>query len=171
MAMYALATLPLIRQLQDTTPTVQQVWYADDATSAGSCLDLRTWWGEVQQYGPLFGYYPNSSKTYLVVKEEHEQNAKALFADTNVHITIHGKCHLGAALGSRSFAEEYVSSKVEEWVKEIVNLAEVATSQPHAAYVAFTHGLSSCWNFLFRTVPDIKELLVLMEKAIHQHMF
>ena len=42
MAMYALATLPLIRQLQDTTPTVQQVWYADDATSAGSCLDLRT---------------------------------------------------------------------------------------------------------------------------------
>ena len=85
MAMYGLATLPLIRQLQDTTPTVQQVWYADDATSAGSSLDLRAWWGEIQQYGPLFGYYPNSSKTYLVVKEEHEQNANALFADTHNH--------------------------------------------------------------------------------------
>ena len=62
MAMYALATLPLIHRLQDTTPTVQQVWYADDATTGGSCLDLRAWWGEIQQYDPLFGYYPNSSR-------------------------------------------------------------------------------------------------------------
>ena len=43
---------------------------------------------------PLAAYYPNSAKTYLIVKEEHEHKAKALFADTNVHVTINGKRHL-----------------------------------------------------------------------------
>ena len=127
MAMYALATLPIIHQLRHSFPTVQQVWYADDATSSGSCSDLRAWWDQLQQLGPIFGYHPNSSKTYLVVKEEHEEKAKALFADTNVHITIHGKCHLGAALGSRSFTEEYVSCKVKELVDDIMHLAAVAS--------------------------------------------
>ena len=170
MAMYALATLPIIHQLRHSFPTVQQVWYADDATSSGSCSDLRAWWDQLQKLGPIFGYHPNSSKTYLVVKEEHEEKAKALFADTNVHITIHGKRHLGAALGSRSFTEEYVSCKVKEWVDDIMNLAAVASSQPHAAYAAFTHDLSSRWNYLSRTIPDIEDLFLPLEKAIHQHL-
>ena len=170
MAMYALATLPIIHQLRHSFPTVQQVWYADDATSSGSCSDLRAWWDQLQKLGPIFGYHPNSSKTYLVVKEEHEEKAKALFADTNVHITIHGKRHLGAALGSRSFTEEYVSCKVKEWVDDIMHLAAVASSQPHAAYAAFTHGLSSRWKYLSRAIPDIEDLLLPLEKAIHQHL-
>ena len=61
-----------------------------------------------------FGYHPNSAKTYLIVKEEYENKAKALFADTDVHVTINGKRHLGAALGANTFTEEYVSSKVRE---------------------------------------------------------
>ena len=170
MAMYALATLPIIDQLRHSFPTVQQVWYADDTTSSGSCSDLRTWWDQLQKLGPIFGYHPNSSKTYLVVKEEHEEKAKALFADTNVHITIHGKRHLGTALGSMSFTEEYVSCKVKEWVDDIMHLAAVASSQPHAAYAAFTHGLSSRWNYLSRTIPDIEDLLLPLDKAIHQHL-
>ena len=42
------------------------------------------------------------------------------------------------ALGSQTFTEEYVSGKVQEWTKEIKHLAQVAVSQPHAAYAAFT---------------------------------
>ena len=47
-------------------------------------------------------YHPNASKTYLVVKQEHMTNALELFVDTDVHITIQGKRHLGAAIGSRT---------------------------------------------------------------------
>ena len=88
--------------------------------------------------GPAYGYHPNSSKTYLIVKEEHESKAKELFADTDVHITINGKRHLGAAIGAKSFSEEYVSRKVGEWVNEIKSLSTIALTQPHAAYAAFT---------------------------------
>ena len=99
---------------------MKQVWFADDATGAGSCESLRQWWDQVERVGPTFGYYPNSTKTYLIVKEEHENKAKALFANTDVHITTHGKWHLGAALGANTFTEEYVSGKVREWVEEIL---------------------------------------------------
>ena len=41
MAMYALATKPLIRKLRSDVPSINQVWYADEAASAGICEDLR----------------------------------------------------------------------------------------------------------------------------------
>ena len=60
------------------------------------------------------------------MKEEHEVCAIEVFDGTGVQITAEGKCHLGAAIGSRSFAKEYLSSKVEEWTEEIKRLAKVA---------------------------------------------
>ena len=40
------------------------------------------------------GYYPNASKTYLVVKEESHQCTTQAFANTSVIITTEGKQHL-----------------------------------------------------------------------------
>ena len=57
LAMYALAIVPLIHKLKINAPDVKQVWYADDATCAGSCEKLRQWWDNVERYGPLLGYY------------------------------------------------------------------------------------------------------------------
>ena len=141
MAMYTIAIKPLITTLKERCPSVKQAWYADDATAASSCYNMRLWWDELTNLGPLFGYHPNPSKTYLVVKEEHIENATQAFADTGVQITTDGKCHLGAAIGSHTFTCEYVSRKVHEWTEEVERLAQVATSQPHATYAAFVHGL------------------------------
>ena len=170
MAMYALAITPLIDQLKTKCPEVHQAWFADDATGASTCEGLRSWWNKLTDRGPSFGYHPNASKTYLVVKQEHENSAREKFAGTDVHITIHGKRHLGAALGSKTFTEEYVNDKVQGWTKDIMNLSQVALSQPHAAYAAYIHGLSNRWSYLLRTVPDIDDLLQPLENAIHQHL-
>ena len=137
MAMYAIAITPLIDLLQKSCPAVPQVWFADDATGAATCTGLREWWNKLTEYGPSFGYHPNASKTYLVVKQEYEESAKTAFADTEVHITTQGKRHLGAALGFKTFTEEYVTEKVQKWTGDIKNLAKIATSQPHAAYAAW----------------------------------
>ena len=53
---------------------------------------------------------------------------------------------------------------------EIEKLYEIATFHPQAAYAAFTHGLTSRWNSLMRTVPDIEELLHPLKDAI-RHQF
>ena len=113
MAMYALAITPLISQLGTSCEDVKQTWHADDATAASICVKLRHWWEELNHHGPLFVYYPNDSKTYLLVKQGFEEVSTEAFSGTGVRITTHCKRHLVAALGSRSFTEEYVSDKVE----------------------------------------------------------
>ena len=60
--------------------------------------------------------------------------------------TIEGHKHLGAALGSRSFLEEYVGEKVDKWVNEVTKLADFAISQPQASNAAFTFGLRHRWT-------------------------
>ena len=85
-----------------------------------------------------------------------------------MNITLDGKRHLGAALGTRSFVVSYVQKVVSEWVGEMEQLSSIAVSQPHAAYAAFTHGLTSKWTFLARTTPNIGDLLQPLEQVIRQ---
>ena len=73
---------------------------------------------------------------------------------TCVSIAVEGKRHLGAALSTSSFVKSYVRHKVSGWVHKLEHLSSIAATQPHAAYVAFTHSLNSKWTYLARTIPD-----------------
>ena len=83
-------------------------------------------------------------------------------------ITVEGRRHLGAAVGTRMFTELYVQEKVSGWDKEVERVADIAATQHHAAYTAFTHGLASRWTYLARTIPDIADLLQPLEDMIRQ---
>ena len=164
MAMYAIGILPLIQRL--SSESTKQTWYADDAAACGNLTHLRSWWDQLIDFGPTYGYHPNASKTWLIVKEEKFEEATTAFEGTGVSITQEGKRHLGAALGTIKFIESYVKNKVSEWVHEIEVLSTFAATQPHAAYAAFTHGFTSRWTFLARTTPNIGNLLQPLEEAI-----
>ena len=97
---------------------------------------------EMLSSGPSYGCFVNPGKTWLIVKPQHERDAKELFSGTGIGITSEGKRHLGAALGSRSFLESYISDKVKMWTSTILNLSLIAKTQPHAAYCAFVHAVS-----------------------------
>ena len=119
-------------------------------------------------YTPEYGYHPNASKSWLIVKQDYLEQAKSLFNDTGVSITTEGQRYLGAALGSSSFVESYVQNKINGWIQEINQLSVIAQSQPHAAYAAFTHGLSHKWSFLSRTIPNIDNMFTPLETTIRQ---
>ena len=51
------------------------------------------------------GYFPNASKTHLVIKPELMDEATKIFTNTSTQITTQGQRHLGAAIGTTSFAE------------------------------------------------------------------
>ncbi|CAB3991272.1 Hypothetical predicted protein [Paramuricea clavata] len=97
MAMYALAITPLIKRLKEQAPNASQVWFADDSSAAGRLRALRVWWQRLTILGPEFGYFPNASKTTMVVKEEFFDQAKDLFKETGIKITTDGHKILGAA--------------------------------------------------------------------------
>ena len=61
-----------------------------------------------------------------------------------------------------------MNDKVLEWVGEVARLSSIASSQPHAAYAALTHGLISKWTYLMRKVQGIGDLFEPLEKAIRQ---
>ena len=151
MPMYAIATIPLIRSLPSN---VQQAWYADDVSASGSLKHLRAWWDELLSLGPAYGYNANALKMWLITKQQYLQTAKEAFKGTLVNITTEGRSHLGAALGTREYIEQYVNKKVTEWCSELEKLTSIAETQPHAAYAA-THGLASKWNYISHTTPNI----------------
>ena len=83
-----------------------------------------------------------------------------------MNITCDGRPYLGAAIGTQEFCKKFLEDRVKVWSAEILLLARIAESQPHAAFSAFTHGLSSKWRFVFRTVPGIAEFLQPLEDVI-----
>ena len=85
--------------------------------------------------GPSYGYFVNSGKTWLIVKPQHEHDAKELFSGTGIGITSEGKRHLGAALGRHSLLESYISDKVKVWTSTILILSLIAKTQPHSVTV------------------------------------
>ena len=91
-----------------------------------------------------------------------------MFRDTAINVTIEGHKHLGAAQGSRSFLEEYVGEKVDEWVSEVTKLTDFTISLPQASYAAFTFGLQHHLTYFLRTLLDIAELLEPLERAINE---
>ena len=48
-----------------------------------------------------------------------------------------------------------MAEKIAQWVGEVSLLSAIAITQPHAAYAAFTHGLSSKWSYLSRILPNL----------------
>ena len=88
--------------------------------------------------------------------------------NTGVNITTEGRRHLGAALGCSAFVESFVSAQVDEWVKEVIRLSNIATTQPHGAYAGIRHSLVGKWTFLARTIDGIAPLFQPLEEAIRQ---
>ena len=165
MALYAISLQPLITHLHLVSST-KQCWFADDASGAGSTMQLKTWWDTLAEIGPDYGYYPKDEKCWLIVKPEKEEIAKETFKGTAINITTQGQKHLGAVVGSRSYLTEYVDEKVEGWIKEVTKLAEFTTTQPQASYAIYTFGLKHRWTYFLRTLPDIQDLLQPLENAI-----
>ena len=69
MSMYAVGISPLIQRLSAVNDA-KQIWYADDCTGCGTLQDLSQWWLSLTELGPQHGYFPNASKTILLVKEK-----------------------------------------------------------------------------------------------------
>ena len=123
MGWYAVSTRLLIETSQ--IEGISQVWLADDAAGGGRLQKLLQWYENLKICGKKLGYLVNGNKSWLIVKPEMEEKAKGLFGD-RVNITTEGKRHLGAALGSADYRDEYSNKLVEDWTKQLSVLCEIA---------------------------------------------
>ena len=87
-----------------------------------------------------YGYLTNSVKTILLVKDNLVDEAAMVFSGTGITITAEGTRYLGSAIGKPEFREQFFLNKIEEWKREIEQLAVFAKTEPHAAFAALTMG-------------------------------
>jgi len=60
------------------------VLFADDSSAAGKLETVLAWVKALVKEGPKYGYYPEPSKSVLVVKEGKEERARGPFLITGV---------------------------------------------------------------------------------------
>ncbi|XP_066926215.1 uncharacterized protein [Clytia hemisphaerica] len=167
---YAIATIPLIMytvgELREHNTNTKAAGYADDVFGGGTIRGLKRLWDTIVKWGPKYGYFQQASKTWVIVKPQYLEEATEIFKDTNIKITTEGKKHLGAAIGSENFCEEFITDKVNTWISEIETLTEIAKIAPHEAYTCFTSGYKHKLNFTLRTIPNIKQHLQRLDEII-----
>ena len=84
MMMYAVSLRPLICSL-DSHRWIQN-WYADDSSCIGELFFVRRWFDQLLSEGPAYGYFPEPSKTVVVVQASILQKARDLFHDLGVKV-------------------------------------------------------------------------------------
>ena len=104
MLIYAIAVIPLIlhavQKLHGDTTKTKAAGYADDLFGGGTIVGLKMMWDIIKDLGPEYGYYQQVDKTWIIVKPKHLEEAQMIFKGTDIKITVEGRKHLGAAIGS-----------------------------------------------------------------------
>ena len=167
MPIYAIGITPLLREIKDP---VTQAAFADDLAGAGKLQQLLTWWNNIVEYGPLLGYNPQAGKSWLVVKEHLLEEARVIFATSNVNITVEGHEYLGGFVGSTDGQMEYARKNnwVDNWVNLVRQLADIAKTEPQAAYAAFIAGFCGRLNYFIRTTPNLSTILHELDQVINE---
>ena len=144
----------------------KEIFYADDGSGGGKLTGLKYWWDNLCTKGPLYGYNPKPSKTWLIVKPGYIDEAKRIFSD--VHITDVGHEYLGSFIGTDQGKDTFVSEKIDKWILDIDELSTIANREPQLAYSAFIYGLSKRWNYICRTTPNVSALMKRLEFKIRE---
>ena len=83
---YGIGVLPLIRELRDAHPRVTQPWYADDAGARGTFQQVQAHFWYLQARGPAWGYYPDPTKSILVMAPRNVARTEEHFRGLGIRV-------------------------------------------------------------------------------------
>ena len=107
MLVYGVSLLPLIRKLKDPNNVLQS--FCDSAAIA-KLKKLEIWLKNLIEEGPAFGYFPEPSKSFLVVDKQYAEEAHHIFDKYSITI-VEGKRFLGGFIGDRNEKDIYLKKK------------------------------------------------------------
>ena len=68
--------------------------------------------------------------------------ARVPLKEKNLLIITNGQGYLGGSIGSQQFAKDFIASQVQEWIRNVEALSEIAQCHPQASLAALTRGLA-----------------------------
>ncbi|CAN0104916.1 unnamed protein product, partial [Heterosigma akashiwo] len=97
----------------------------------------------------MYGYYPEPSKSIVIVKGGKLEEARAAFAGLDMEF-VEASRFLGGFLGKEDAVRHLLEEKVRKWVEAVKNLAEAAEVYPQDVYVCFIKSLQCEWGYVQR---------------------
>jgi hypothetical protein len=165
MVAFGLAVMPLVRQLKREVHQVHQAWYADDAAADADFTSIKIFMERLIELGPDYGYYPEASKSILVVSEVNKAAAEPYFCDMKLKVVTRSR-YLGGFIGSDRDLHEWLKDNVSTWEHAIGELSMLATKYPQSAYTGLQKFLQNEWQSVQRVKPGIGEHFQRVEKAL-----
>ena len=86
MIAYGIGVLLLIRELQNAHSRVTQPWYADDTGAGGTFQQIQEHFWDLQVRGSACGYYPEPTKSILVVSSGNVARAEEHFQGIGIRV-------------------------------------------------------------------------------------
>jgi hypothetical protein len=160
--------LPFIRARKVQFSETEQTWYADDAGAGGKFDAIKHHFEKLEEIGPHYGYFPEPSKSILIVPQKNLADALIPFQDHEFTITT-GSRYLDGFIGEHEAQDIWIQEKVAEWADAVEELASAAVNYPQSAYTALLRSLQQEWHFFQRVVKDIGDAFTDVEKAISQY--
>ena len=77
---------------------------------------------------------------------------------------------MGAVIGSSDFKERYVKKKIDNWIKDVEQLSDVAKDEPQLALCAFSKALCMRWCFMQRTISHMSHLFQPFEDVLRERL-
>ena len=130
-------------------PWVYHPWYADNAGTGERFNDIMAHLRDLQLKGPARGYFPDPTKSILVVLEKNVPRANAYFRGMGIKV-VTGSRYLGGYIGEREAEAKWVQGKVEGWADSVRTLSGVARKHPQSAYTGLQKSLQQEWAFVQR---------------------
>ena len=168
MQMYSIATKPMV--YEDNTNT-KKSFYADDGAGAGTLETVHEWWTSLLAQGPKYGYFPNASKTILLVKSEHYERAFQIFAGFGVNVTTDATKYLGGYARMRETCDQLTREKVGTLITHLEKLSELAKAEPHAAYSYFVSRFQHTYTYVQKVTPPSEQIWKPLEETIRNKFF
>ena len=123
MVAYALLLLPLIKQLKSEFQNTPSPWYADNGSVAGQLDNISKFFTRLCTLGPNYGYFPEESKSILVVRKKDAGLAEEFCKINKLNFTIeHRHRYLGGFVGEKCWETEWLQKKLNDWKEAIESI-------------------------------------------------
>ena len=105
-----------------------------------SYLLFLNFFSALEKHGPTFAYFPEPSKSVLVVSETNATKAKTFFREQGFKVRL-GSRYLGGYLGNEATKSTWLEERIEDWVAAVKELARIAEKFPQSAYCGLKKSL------------------------------
>ena len=138
--------------------------YVDDLALL-DYLTTKKWWDELCRLGPKF-YFPEGSKSWVVIRKNAEEHVESIFKHTNIMITTEDKTHLGTIIRTTDNRQNYMKEKIGQCITESRMLCKIVWYKPQAVYSFSITGFKRKPTYIMQTIPNINTQLEQLEEIV-----